>query len=286
MFDIPSSRVRQYDSTGQQTTPAQLQESGFDIGVNVMRKKCKTMGVIKSMTSTKVQVELDETKSVQVFDATTFLQGEWRTVKPKVEIILVENWGTYECHQAREIAIMELQAEATSALCEAVRSSKSLMGILDLVAKPTRDVRALKPIAKNQLSLVPATTKVLVLPKGKTPPVGSLSMGQKALTKTEEFEIWLVPHMVMPKDGVMPKGSSMIVPCWLVRGTEKKDEVNLEVFPDLTGRKIEKNKALRVPVLRNSIKIKEGESLMLFRPKAEDTAEDHLDHPPAKKAKK
>lgn len=286
MFDTDSGerlrRVRQYDSSGRQTTPAQLQENGFDIGVHVMRKKSKAVGVIKDMTSTKVQVEMDEPKELQWFDAAVFLRGEWRTVKPKADISLVENWDQYESHHAREMALLELQAEATSALVMAVRESKSMVDKIDLVAKPTRDVVASKPLPKHQLSLVPATTKVLVLPKDKSAPAGSISMGQRSLAHGEDVETWLAPHMALPKDGVMPKGCSMISPCWLVRGAEKAKEVNMEFWPNLTGVKVPKSKDFKVPVLRNTVKINQGVSLLLFRPKATDSDEE----PPMKKARK
>ena len=266
-------RMREYDESGKQYTTAALEEAGFAVSQRVLHKKTKEEGEIVAMTSEKVTINLDS-KTTMTVGAQEFLMGHWQTVKAKAPIEFLA-WEDWEPFKSVEVSVMELQAGACLALCEAAKK-KSLEGLITLQTKPAKDVIAAKAISKHALQIIPVTSKIQVqeATKGKQIPPSAISMGQKRIGGAV-FDMWLTPHPL--------KEGCLVSPAFMVRSAEDESKANMEIWPALGGQQV---KELKVPVLRNTKAVKKGEQLLVYRPKVEaEAAEAPAEHP-KKKARK
>ena len=127
--------MREYDQSGKQHTTAALEEAGFAVSQRVLHKKTKQEGEIVAMTSEKVTINLDS-KTTMTVGAQDFLMGQWQTVKAKAPIEFLA-WEDREPFKSVEVSVMELQAGACLALCEAAKK-KSLEGLIALQTKHKR----------------------------------------------------------------------------------------------------------------------------------------------------
>lgn len=258
--------MREYDESGKQHTTAALEEAGFAVSQRVLHKKTKQEGEIVAMTSEKVTINLDS-KTTMTVGAQDFLMGQWQTVKAKAPIEFLA-WEDREPFKSVEVSVMELQASACLALCEAAKK-KSLEGLIALQTKPAKDVIAAKAISKHALQIIPVTSKIQVqeATKGKQIPPSAISMGQKKIGEAV-FDMWLMPHPL--------KEGCLVSPAFMVRSTEDESKANMEIW----------HVKDKVPVLRNTKAVKKGEQLLVYRPKVEaEAAEDPTGHP-KKKARK
>ncbi|CAK9023452.1 Uncharacterized protein SCF082_LOCUS16217 [Durusdinium trenchii] len=262
--DLVSPWMREYDESGKQHTTAALEEAGFAVSQRVLHKKTKQEGEIVAMTSEKVTINLDS-KTTMTVGAQDFLMGQWQTVKAKAPIEFLA-WEDREPFKSVEVSVMELQAGACLALCEAAKK-KSLEGLIALQTKPAKDVIAAKAISKHALQIIPVTSKIQVqeATKGKQIPPSAISMGQKKIGEAV-FDMWLMPHPL--------KEGCLVSPAFMVRSTEDESKANMEIW----------HVKDKVPVLRNTKAVKKGEQLLVYRPKVE-AVEDPAAHP-SKKARK
>lgn len=224
-----------------------LSECGFSIGDTVERKKDKIHGLIESISGSEVTLAVDES----VFPGgqcnvhgKSFLQSEWRTIKQKSDPEEITDQGSPLEHP--EVIKMINKGKLISELISLAQKNDHV-NHLQLYNKP-KMVCARRAFKPGKLILPPVTFKI------ETCPDGTSNKTNGILVQEGGMNYFLMPCTILPKSDGQNQSPHFVVPYWLVRGTEKEEEANVEAFGPYS-------------CFRNHKQIKDGEELRVYVPK-------------------
>lgn len=270
--------MRSLDSDGKLEDSASLVvEKGFAVGMSVMRRADKSVGLIESISE---KVLLRTPDGTQLFASLeSFLRGEWVDHNPRPEAKPLEQWLQHAPHASLEFAIAIAKATATEELSELSTKHSSILAHIDLYAKPRRAVHATKDFGNNKLILVPATLRIEAMRSDLPCSSGAVSIGS-LLKSHKDLTFYLLPSLALPS-----KGKGLLAPFWFVQATQVESEANMELYmPKATTGSSDTK--VKIPLLRNIVNIEAGDALIVFEAKKTPMVEELEEITPAASAPK
>ena len=281
--------MRAYDGRGNLISKAKLiEEAGFVVGSHVVRKADETEAKIVGFEGDNVVITISDglLSGRCKVHVRSFLNREWSKYTPKKEKSVI---ATLWQHQPqfndefihaylRGVAMVEIIGHST----EYHETTKHLT----VYAKPIKSVVANKPFEKGTLKLVPGTTKFYGFPDGQEPTSNCL-VPLGTLVKNDDdvpVNFYLGPQMDLPK-----MGRGFAPPFWFVTTTEKEEDANMKILPDLSTYVQHDNKLedveIVLPLMVNTKDVDANENLICFREprSSEQSLEEIVRYSPLKK---
>jgi hypothetical protein len=252
--------MRAFNSNAQLSNAAvMVVERGFKTGMQIFRRNDNVHAHIEEMNGETIVIRTVDGKAH--VPIASFLKGEWIQFESKPVPQRVDNWLQSSPQATLQFAALVMQGRIMYALNELSQKHAEVLEHIDVFIKP-KDVKATRQFDKNKLVLVPATLNVGWKAKGAVP-AGSAPLGN-LLTSPEDksgVTFWLMPTLVAPKKDKL----GFIAPFWLVQTTQDEACVNAEIVSP-------RGTDFNIPVIRNTIAVKPGDSLYVYIPKKEITA--------------
>ena len=139
-----------------------------------------------------------------------FRKGQWKVSKEKEKPLEIDSCMTYATlNKDHDLRLKVVQGKVAAALLAAEEKYKDQLDASKLILKPSRDAIAKQSFRKGQLTLVPATPKIVATDQPVLEKL--LSFGV-----VDSFKIHLMPDFVGPdKDGDYK--DRFLPPFWAVR---------------------------------------------------------------------
>ena len=103
-----------------------------------------------------------------------FRKGQWKVSKEKEKPLEIDSCMTYATlNKDHDLRLKVVQGKVAAALLAAEEKYKDQLDALKLILKPSRDVIAKQSFPKGQLTLVPATPKIVATDQ---PSVGKIDI--------------------------------------------------------------------------------------------------------------
>ena len=254
-------RKRDFDADGKLTDPSTLlKECGFEIGQFVRRKKDKVLCKIHEVQGEQVLLSIEDgpLTGMAHVATTSFLKGEWKMVQAPSEAEMVDFLqATAESSSEARFQIMRGEIQKKLIALEGQHAGTAYK-LIQINTKPQRNVTCTKVIKKGKLQLVPTSLNISFKNPDQgselNPAGASISLGQIE----DGFSAWLQSTFVLPKE----EREGFISPFWLIRTTAKLSDANMELSHVFEAS--DENHTLKIPVLKNSRDLSEGEVLMRF----------------------
>ncbi len=207
----------------------------------------------------------------------SFTKGEWSKCQPVAQKTKTELDLT-SCGPLASAAFakLDVKGEVVKELRVLYEQYAHVEGGLRIFTKPKVEVVAKTWFGAQKLVLVPATLRVecdVAGPGGRRGggakvPMGALDLGVLLKTGGKAIRFFLNPTRTFPQEDE----PGYVCPFWLVQGSSdaKSDLINMELTEDLSDYERKgRSKQIKIPFLRNTRPIKDGETLVVFRKKEE-----------------
>ena len=260
--------MRSYDATTGNIagTAAQLvTEDGFVPGAYVVRKKDKVTAVIqhfdKEMVILRVIGEGHCSSGRVKVHYNSFLKKEWTKYTPKANDQAVD--GEYFPWDHVDYKTMMVKAKVAMQMHHVYTSAKEPGVGLKVFFKP-KYVVCNKDFKKNELVLIPSTTKIVAMDETKDYPPNSIPLGRLQ----EGLKYYLLPWTQLPKeDGKQP----VVNPFFFVNSSDDCSECNMELVPSTLNKYScsGDNLVVKIPTMKNTRALKCGETLTVYKAKVD-----------------
>ena len=207
-----------------------------------------------------------------------FIENQWKLIdEPNTREAL--DHVAFASFNSPDMIVAATNGKIIEKLMELERQHKASLNKVNVYLKPSKTVEATCAVATGKLILVPATPTIQALQVDSRSKLKGLSLG-KCGTDSHSFS--LNQFVQVPKDG---KG--IVVPFWFVKGTSDPEKVNVEVVNIVDAG--DENKSLkRIPLMKNTKALEQGDVLLKFEEGRTDDAPDDLvpcSGPPVKRRK-
>ena len=216
----------------------------------------------------------------------SFLNREWSKYTPKKEKMVIDTLWEHQPPLNDEFIHAYLRGVAMVEIIAHCTDHHDTTKHLTVYAKPTKSVVANKDFETGTLKLVPGTTRFYGFPEGKEPTSNCL-VPLGALVKNDDdapVNFYLGPQMDLPKTG-----RGFAPPFWFVTTTEKAEDANMKISPDLSTYVQHNNKLedveIVIPLMVNTKIVKANETLVCYREprSSEQSLEEIVRYSPLKK---
>ena len=228
-----------------------LNEAGFFVGSWVRRKADAETGCICSAQNGKVSLKQADRVVRVSLDA--FLDGQWVIFTPKAEPQVLDDVRIYSPKNSPEYQRNILLANCVLDLSDLYEKyeESAMWDRLQVNLKPRKSLSASGFIGKGKLVLCPASLQIKT---GIKKPDDALLIQQP----NQEFEVWIQATCNLPKAEGDP---GFLNPCFFVQPLTDESACNMEVFYVKSTR----SKQVRLPLLRNSCDLQEGQVLYILK---------------------
>ena len=265
-------RLRELDHRGHQTDASMLTARGFMPGQEVCRKADGTSAKILELMPQKVLLEVCDSKggSTVSVSAESFMLGEWRAMKSRMEAAAFEGWGKSLPPTNMEFLAAQWRSEVLKRVMEMESQHPVTEDAMSIFLKPHRDVQTRVKHAAGQLVIAPLSHKFDIRPELDAPASpGALCVGVAELLGLN-FKVWILPcHSAPSKSGADATVDRplFVHPFWNVKAGAVLEETNMDIVPKgHAQRRIKLDGSWKIPVAKNRVVLNIGDSLVLFRP--------------------
>ena len=272
--------LRLFDESGNIKNSARVLDQGFEVGMTVIRKADKQVGVIQSITAEHVLLDLDGKQFKAASES--FIEGKWKRHTAAKDPEELAEWIQHSPLESPDFSIGIARGSILQAMYDQYSNFAEEKN-LKIFLKP-KGVLSKKHFAVNILKVPVATTRIDFKTAGQKSQPGSLKIGIIE-GFGETLNVSIVPLFTAPKDS--QKG--FVSPAWAMQTSTNKEECNMEVHGWAKGwenQKIHEVDAVQVPCIRNFKKISAGDHLILYRPEMARSEPVEALEPVAKKARK
>lgn len=255
--DEAYSVMRDFDQNGGMANPnLPLIESGFNVGVDVLRKQDKLSGTISVLGEpTSIMTRTGDVLSVSIDE----LMKAWKRVDKAASAAEEEELVDFKsCVADRSLAFRVLVHKQQMILQMHQLTVKYPIADdkLKVMLKP-KNVMVTSAFKKHDLVIVPVTLKVdhkNTNVKDECVPSSAIDVGFK-----DGVRYWLSASNQVPNTKKNVTG--FVCPFWLIASSASKEDCNMELHV---------GKDQSIPVVRNTVALKVGDALVLYRPAKDD----------------
>ena len=272
--------LRLFDESGNIKNSARVLDQGFEVGMTVIRKADKQVGVIQAITAEHVQLDLDGKQFKASSDS--FVEGKWKRHTAVKDPEEMDEWIKHSPLESPDFSIGIARGSIFQAMYDQY-SNFAEEKSLKIFLKP-RGVVSNKTFATNILKVPVATTRIDFKAAGQKSQPGAIKIGIFE-GFGETLEVSIVPLFTAPK----ASQQGFVSPAWAMQTSSKKEEANMEIQGWAKGwenQKIHEVDVVQVPCLRNFKKISSGDHLILYRPDLARSEPVEVLEPVSKKARK
>ena len=231
-----------------------LREMGYLIGSHVRRAADGEAGQIIAIQGRTVR--LQQANGVSKVSVDAFLSNEWSTFVPKAEVQTITDVMMYAPTSFPEFQRQTLLAKCWLDLCDLQKKHEGseVLSNLSIQLKPRKGVQVTGFIPRGKLVLIPAGLQLkhgLQEPEDNRFPI---------IVPVDGLHVWVPPVTVLPK---AESEQGFLNPAFLIQTLPSADDCNMS----LSHIKSERTKGVKLPMLKNTHDLKEGDFLYMFRGK-------------------
>jgi hypothetical protein len=256
--------IREYTSGGVLVNAVQviLQEIGFESGQRVMRKQDKQVFVISYGAADDDVLLTAHDGTTQKTSVGEFQDGKYKQADEEKTVEELANWTQHMASNSIDFNNMVCRSEIALMVRKVNNELLDMNELVKIITKPKPiSVVTKTVIKKGDLVLTPATTNIVAKAKGsKDMPKNGIRVGER-----DGYVFFLIPQFTEPTN----KKPGFIAPYWLVQSTEDENEANMSTSLAKTMPTAKPRDAndFVIPLLKNSVKLEEGVTLKVFKPK-------------------
>ena len=250
--DNKAPAMRDFDQTGGMVNPnLPLIEKGFNVGVDVLRKHDKLSGTISVLGDpTSVVTQAGDVLSVSVDE----LMSVWRRVGKATSADEEELVDFQSCvaERSQSFRVMVHKQQILLQMHQLTVKYSIAADKLKVMIKP-KNVLVTAAFKKHDLVIVPVTLKVdhkNTNMKDECVQSSAIDVGFK-----DGVRYWLSSSNQLPN--AKKHFAGCVCPFWLIASSESKEDCNMELHF---------LKDHSIPVARNTVALKVGDTLVLYRP--------------------
>ena len=231
-----------------------LREMGYLIGSHVRRAADGEAGQIIAIQGRTVR--LQQANGVSKVSVDAFLSNEWSTFVPKAEVQTITDVMMYAPTSFPEFQRQTLLAKCWLDLCDLQKKHEGseVLSNLSIQLKPRKGVQVTGFIPRGKLVLIPVGLQLkhgLQEPEDNRFPI---------IVPVDGLHVWVPPVTVLPK---AESEQGFLNPAFLVQTLPSAADCNMS----LAHIKSERTKGVKLPMLKNTHDLKEGDFLYMFRGK-------------------
>ena len=231
-----------------------LREMGYLIGSHVRRAADGEAGQIIAIQGRTVR--LQQANGVSKVSVDALLSNEWSTFVPKAEVQTITDVMMYAPTSFPEFQRQTLLAKCWLDLCDLQKKHEGseVLSNLSIQLKPRKGVQVTGFIPRGKLVLIPVGLQLkhgLQEPEDNRFPI---------IVPVDGLHVWVPPVTVLPK---AESEQGLLGPAFLVRALPSAAACSVS----LAHIKSERTKGVKLPMLKNTHDLKEGDFLYMFRGK-------------------
>ena len=229
-----------------------LREMGYLIGSHVRRAADGEAGQIIAIQGRTVR--LQQANGVSKVSVDAFLSNDWSTFVPKAEVQTITDVMMYAPTSFPEFQRQTLLAKCWLDLCDLQKKHEGseVLSNLSIQLKPRKGVQVTVFIPRGKLVLIPAGLQLkhgLQEPEDNRFPI---------IVPVDGLHVWVPPVTVLPK---AESEQGFLNLAFLLQTLPSADDCNMS----LSHIKSERTKGVKLPMLKNTHDLKEGDFLYMFR---------------------